>query len=228
MDHQKGNVGKILIEEHSIKYEVNFKTGHKTGFFCDQRENRFKISKLVQNSRVLDLCCYTGGFSICAAMGGAKSVIAVDLDENAIAQAEINAELNQVKGVIRWVHADAFKYGKQLRNKGKKFDVVILDPPKFIASKIEEEAEEGMSKYEDLNEIAVALVDDRGLFVTCSCSGLLSMNQFESLVIKAAHKQNKYIQILDKTGASQDHPVMSNCPESLYLKVIWARVCCVN
>jgi 23S rRNA (cytosine1962-C5)-methyltransferase len=213
----------VKIREHGIRYEVDFTEGHKTGFFCDQRENRRALAKFTAGARVLDLCCYTGGFSLNAKIaGGAGEVTSVDLDEAAIAQARRNANLNQVR--LQFVHADAFAYARQMQQNGEKWDVVVLDPPKFIFTRDDHGNWEGRQKYEDLNLLAISLVKPGGVFVTCSCSGLLSLEDFEAHVIKAAHRQNRRLQFLDRTGPGADHPVYSNCLESRYLKVLWSRV----
>lgn len=220
----QGAVRTVKCREHGVRYEVNFEEGHKTGFFCDQRENRLKLSTLVSGKRVLDLCCYTGGFALAAkVLGGAAEVTAVDLDEKAIAQAQRNANLNQVKG-IDWVHTDAFSYVRtMIRTEAPKWEVVVLDPPKLVHSR-EEIEENGRQKYEDLNRLALELVEPGGLFLTCSCSGLVTPMEFEQIVTKAAHRAKRRLQFLDATGPGPDHPVMSNCPEGRYLKALWARV----
>jgi len=154
--------------------------------------------------------------------GGAADVTAVDLDEVAIAQAKRNANLNQAR--IKFVHADAFAYARQMQQNGEKWDVVMLDPPKFIFTRDVAGNWEGRQKYEDLNILSISLVKPGGIFVTCSCSGLLSLEDFEAHVIKAAHRLDRRLQFLDRTGPGSDHPVFSNCLESRYLKVLWARV----
>ncbi|HVU35145.1 MAG TPA: class I SAM-dependent rRNA methyltransferase [Opitutaceae bacterium] len=213
----------VKIRENGVRYEVDFAAGHKTGFFCDQRENRRNVARFTKDARVLDLCCYTGGFSLSAkVLGGAADVTSVDLDEAAIAQAKRNANLNQAR--LKFVHADAFAYARQMQTNGEKWDVVVLDPPKFIFTREEGGNWEGRQKYEDLNLLAISLVKPGGIFVTCSCSGLLSLEEFETHVIKAAHRQNRRLQFLDRTGPGGDHPVYSNCLESRYLKVLWSRV----
>jgi 23S rRNA (cytosine1962-C5)-methyltransferase len=212
----------VKIREHGVRYEVDFAEGHKTGFFCDQRDNRRALARFTRDARVLDLCSYTGGFSLNAkVLGGAAEVTSVDLDEAAIAQAKRNANLNQAR--LKFVHADAFAYARQMQTNGEKWDVVVLDPPKFIFTRDEHGNWEGRQKYEDLNLLALSLVRTGGIFVTCSCSGLLSLEDFESHVIKAAHRQNRRLQFFDRTGAGADHPVFSNCLESRYLKVLWSR-----
>jgi 23S rRNA (cytosine1962-C5)-methyltransferase len=172
---------------------------------------------------VLDLCCYTGGFSLCAkVLGGAGDVTSVDLDEAAVAQARRNANLNQVR--LNLVHADAFAYARQMYQNKESWDLVVLDPPKFIFTRDAHGNWEGRQKYEDLNQLAIGLVRPGGIFVTCSCSGLLSLEDFEQHVIKAAHRLNRRLQFFNRTGAGPDHPVYSNCLEGRYLKALWSRV----
>jgi 23S rRNA (cytosine1962-C5)-methyltransferase len=215
-------VPPVKLREHGVRYEVNFAEGHKTGFFCDQRENRRRFARLAgPSTRVLDLCCYTGGFALAAVgPGRAADVTGVDLDETAIAQARRNANLNQAR--VNWVHCDAFSYARQMQRNAQQWDLIVADPPKFVASR--DEFREGQRRYEDLNGLALTLLKPGGLLVTCSCSGLVSAEDFEQFVCRAAHRQGRRLQILDRTGAGPDHPVMSNCPEGRYLKVIWARV----
>jgi 23S rRNA (cytosine1962-C5)-methyltransferase len=213
----------VKIRENDIRYEVDFTEGHKTGFFCDQRDNRKAIARFTPGARVLDLCCYTGGFSLNAKLaGGADEVTGVDLDEVVIAQAKRNANLNQAR--LKFVHADAFAYARQMQQNGESWDVVVLDPPKFLFTREGHGNWEGRQKYEDLNQLAISLVKPGGIFVTCSCSGLLSLEDFEQHVIKGAHRLNRRLQFFDRTEAGPDHPIYSNCLESRYLKVLWARV----
>lgn len=219
-------VHRVRIVENGVNFEVDFAQGHKTGFFCDQRDNRLKLSRLVEGKSMLDLCCYSGGFSIHAKLHGrAKEVTAVDLDEKAILMAKRNANINSAAGPLRidFVHADAFVYARQMVRNGKQFDVVLLDPPKFVLGR-DEEKEEGLRKYHDLNMLGLQCVRRGGLFVTCSCSGLVSPSEFEKTVIKAAQRLGRRLQILEMTGPGWDHPFLSTYPEGRYLKVLWARV----
>jgi len=216
---QSDPLHKVKIEEHSIRYEVDFSAGHKTGFFCDQRENRRRFGKLAKGLRVLDLCCYSGGFSISAALNGAAEVTAIDLDEKAIAMAKRNANLNEAK--IKFTHADSFTWLRTMIENGRKWDLVIADPPKFIH---EREDPTGQGKYADLNKLALQVVEPEGLYVSCSCSGLLGVDAFERIVTTSAHKLQRRLQIFDRTGPGPDHPTLSNYPESRYLKLVWSRV----
>lgn len=215
----------VRIQEHGIRYQVNFPDGHKTGFFCDQRDNRLRFGQLVAGKRVLDLCCYTGGFALAAKLiGKCEDVTAVDLDEKSIASARKNADINQTR--LSLTQSDAFVWGRQMIANGELWDAVVLDPPKFLFSREpeSEDAKKARNKYYDLNAVALQLVKPGGLFVTCSCSGLLSLEEFEEIACRAAHRNKRKLQILDRTGAGMDHPVMSNCPDGRYLKVIWAVV----
>lgn len=208
------------ITENGMRFQIDFEHGHKTGFFCDQRDNRAQWGAWVGGLRVLDICCYSGGFSIAAKLGGASEVTGVDLDEKAIEQAKKNANLNQQR--ISFIHADAFSWMRQMQRNGETWGAVILDPPKLIHSR--DGFEEGKARYHDLNKLALSLVEPGGLFATCSCSGLMPVETFEEIVTGIAHRSGRKLQILDRTGAGADHPVMSNCPDSRYLKVLWARV----
>ncbi len=212
-------VRTVKILENGVRYEVNFADGHKTGFFCDQRDNRRNFAKLAAGRTVLDLCCYTGGFAISAALAGALDVSGVDLDENSVAMAKRNANLNSAK--VRFTHADAYTWARTMIENGRTWDLVIADPPKFIHGR---EDDIGQGKYADLNKLSLQLVTPGGLFVSCSCSGMLEASDFERFVTVAAHKQQKRLQIFDRTGAGPDHPTLSNYPESRYLKVLWSRV----
>ena len=213
----------VRVREHGVRYMVNFEDGHKTGFFCDQRENRVRFAHMARGMRVLDLCCYTGGFALAAkVLGGCEDVTGVDLDEKAIAQAKKNADLNQTR--LTWTHGDTFTWGRQMHQNGATWDAVVLDPPKLIFSRDSEEGQLGANKYYDMNVVALNLLKRGGLFVTCSCSGLLDVAEFEDIVMRAAHRNKRRLQILDRPGAGADHPVMSNCPEGRYLKTLWAIV----
>lgn len=214
-------VRMVKIRENGITFEINFIDGHKTGFFCDQRDNRRRMASLLEGKSFLELCCYTGGFSIAAKLqGNASEVVGVDLDEKAIALAKRNANINQTK--VNFVHADAFTYARQMVRNGEMFDAVLLDPPKFVHGRDELDFEEGIKKYHDLNSLGLQCVKPGGLFVTCSCSGLISPDAFENIVIKAAQRQGRKLRILDITGPGYDHPYLSTYPEGRYLKVLWA------
>lgn len=211
----------VSVREHGIRYRVDVVGGHKTGFFCDQRENRLALAELCGGADVLDVCCYTGGFALCARLlGKAREVTAVDLDEVAIAAARDNANLNQAR--IGFIHADAFAYMRQMLSNGRQYDVLVLDPPKLVASR--DELDDGLRKYHDLNRLAAQLVRPGGVLLTCSCSGLVSPEAFAETLHRAAAGAGRRAQVFRRTGAGPDHPVLLECPESAYLKALWCRV----
>ncbi len=218
---RQADVGRLVIREHGVRYRVDVSGGHKTGFFCDQRDNRLRLAALCRDATVLDLCSYTGGFSLCAKLlGGAREVTGVDLDEAAIAIARENANLNQAR--VDFVHSDAFAYLRLMIANGRRFDTVVLDPPKLAATR--NDIEEALRKYNDLNTLAMQVVKPDGVLLTCSCSGLVSEQNFGEMVFRAARRAGVSFQLLDRTGAGADHPVAMNCPESEYLKAFWLRV----
>lgn len=228
---------QTIITEYGTRFRVSPGGGHKTGFFCDQRENRRRLAEFCRDRRVLDLCCYTGGFAIQAKrLGGAREVTGVDLDEEPLQLARENANLNQVR--VRFVQADAFSYLREMITQGRRYDVVVLDPPKLIRTRAE--YDEGVRKHFDLNRLAMRLVEDGGLLLTCSCSGLLGEEAFADLLRSAARQAGdelpgetptgrrrhgpRRMQILARTQAAADHPVAGDVPETDYLKAFWLRL----
>ncbi|MBV8232988.1 MAG: class I SAM-dependent rRNA methyltransferase [Planctomycetaceae bacterium] len=212
---------RVTIREHGVRFRVLFEGSHKTGFFCDQRDNRRDLAPYCDGRSVLDACCYTGGFGIHALVRGrARDVSGVDLDEKAIALARDNANLNQVRPTL--IHADAFGYMRQMALNGRSFGAVVLDPPKLIAGRLDIAA--GKRKYFDLNVLAMGLVEPGGLLLTCSCSGLLSPHEFLILLRAAARKAGRAAQVLTVTGAAPDHPVGLDALEGAYLKAVWLRM----
>lgn len=226
-----------VVQEFGTKFRVEFLGGHKTGFFCDQRDNRRRLADFTVGKSVLDLCCYTGGFSITAKRSGqATDVTGVDLDEQPLKVARGNAQLNGVKA--NFVQADAFAYMRDMIRNGRKFDVVVLDPPKLIRNRAE--LDEGTKRHFDLNRLAMQLVKPDGLLLSCTCSGLLQEPDFLRLLYSASRQAGdpigdaddngfqrrgpREMQILFRTGASPDHPVCANYPESDYLKAAWMRL----
>lgn len=210
------------FQERGLRFEVDFSTGHKTGAFLDQRDNRELLSRYVADRDVLDICCYQGGFALAAAVTGrAGRVVAVDLDEKAIAVAKRNAERNGARR-IEFVHRDGFDHLRGLVDAKKKADVVVLDPPKLAPSVAE--LSRAASKYTDLNELGMRVLKNHGLLFTCSCSGLVSEEMFLGLLRKAAARADRRLRILSVTGAGPDHPVSPHFPEGRYLKCVLASV----
>jgi len=228
---------QVTIQEHGTRFRVRFAGAHKTGFFCDQRENRKRLAELCAGRSVLDLCCYTGGFAVQAKrLGAAAEVTGVDLDEEPLRLARENANLNQVR--VRFVEADVFLYMREMLQQGRQYDIVVLDPPKLIRTRAE--LDEGTRKHFDLNRLAMRLVRPGGLLLSCTCSGLLAESEFLRLLSAASYQAGPVVeeataerserhasrpmQILARTGAAPDHPVAAGVPESEYLKAVWMRL----
>ncbi len=212
---------KVRVRENGVAFEVHPTGGYKTGFFCDQRDNRLAAAALAKGRRVLDVCSYTGGFGIYAKkLGEAAEVTCVELDAEACALSKRNANINQV--AIDAVCVDAFPYLRQMAANGQKYGLLILDPYKLIASR--ETYDFGRRKYIDFNRLALALVEDGGFFLTCSCSGLLPWDDFQQILRTAAGSAGRRVQIFRKSGAGIDHPVAADYPEGEYLKALWCRV----
>ena len=216
-----GKDRQVVVTENGVKFNVQLSRGHKTGFFCDQRENRLALTHFTPGKDVLDLCCYTGGFACYAAtIGRAAKVTAVDLDEKSLEDAKGNAALN--KAAIDFHHADAFEFLRAAARQGKQWPIVVVDPSKFVPRR--DLMEVGLNKYADLNRLAAAAVSPGGILLTCSCSGLVDQPTFIQTVGRAARSAGRDVQIFRATGAAPDHPVMAEAPESAYLKALWARV----
>ncbi|HBI41990.1 MAG TPA: RlmI/RlmK family 23S rRNA methyltransferase [Planctomycetales bacterium] len=210
-----------VITEHGVRFRVAPGSKHKTGFFLDQRDNRKTLASFCAGKRVLDICCNTGGFAVYAkALGGAEEVVGVDLDEDALALARQNAGLNQVR--IRFVQTDLFPWLRETTAAGQRFDVVVLDPAKQTRDR--EEVDYALKRYLDMNRLALQAVAPGGLFLTCSCTGLVSEYDFLEAIRRAAWQAGRVVQVLRIAGAGADHPYLLHVPESRYLKAVFCRV----
>jgi 23S rRNA (cytosine1962-C5)-methyltransferase len=213
--------GPFVVTEHGVRFRVMPGSKHKTGFFVDQRDNRKRLASYCGGKRVLDLCCNTGGFAVYAkALGGAEDVVGVDLDEQVIELAKQNANLNQAR--VRFVQADLFAWLREVLPSGQRFDVVVLDPAKQTRDR--EEIDYALKRYFDMNKLALQAVAPGGLFLTCSCTGLISEETFLETVRRAAWQAGRTVQVLQLTGAGPDHPFLVHVPEGRYLKAVWCRV----
>jgi 23S rRNA (cytosine1962-C5)-methyltransferase len=209
------------ITEHGVRFRVVPGSNHKTGFFLDQRDNRKELSEFCAGKRVLDLCCNTGGFSVYAkARGNAEEVIGVDLDEQALALAKQNANLNQAR--VRFVQADLFQWLRETLPNGQRFDVVVLDPAKQTRDR--EEVGFALKRYFDMNRLALQAVSPGGVFLTCSCTGLVREEDFLETLRRAAWQAGRTLQVIRISGAAADHPFLVYVPESRYLKAVFCRV----
>jgi 23S rRNA (cytosine1962-C5)-methyltransferase len=213
----------LEIEEAGVKFLLSIATGHKTGFYLDQRENRALIRSLAGGATVLDCFCYTGGFALSALAGGAGHVTAVEASGEALALARRNAQLNTFAADrCEWVEADVFQMLRRLRDQGRRFDLIVLDPPKFApTAALAERAARG---YKDINLLAFKLLAPGGLLATFSCSGGISRDLFQKIVAGAALDAGVDAQILRHLGAGPDHPVALSFPEGEYLKGLLCRI----
>jgi 23S rRNA (cytosine1962-C5)-methyltransferase len=188
--------------------------GHKTGWFCDQRENRAYVARYAAGADVLDLCCNLGGFALNAARAGARRVRAVDLDEVALARAQRAATENKL--AVDFVHADAFDFLRAQKSASEPPSLVVLDPHKLIVGKAQYEA--GMLRYRDLNTLAIGCVRPGGLLATFSCSGSLDLPAFMGMLFLSARRAGREIRLLAVLGAGPDHPQRPDFARSRYLK----------
>lgn len=207
----------IPISEHNLKYKVNLSVGQKTGFYLDQRQNRLRVRELSEGRDVLDCFCYTGGFTLNALAGGAKSVIAVDSSAEALSLGRENLELNgmQPEGV-EWREGDVFQLLRKFRDEGRSFDLIVLDPPKFAPTAAQ--AEKASRGYKDINLLAFKLLRPGGILVTFSCSGGIDAALFQKIVASAALDAGVEAQIVEHLSQGPDHPISLHFPEGAYLK----------
>jgi 23S rRNA (cytosine1962-C5)-methyltransferase len=210
-----------VITEHGVRFRVAPGSKHKTGFFLDQRDNRFFLSSFCRDKRVLDLCCNSGGFAVYAkSLGGASEVVGVDLDEQALGLAKQNANLNRAQ--VRFVQADLFPWLREVTANGQRFDVVVLDPAKQTRDR--EEIHYALKRYFDMNRLALQAVSPGGIFLTCSCTGLVAESDFLESIRRAAYQAGRVLQVIRIAGAGADHPFMVHVPEGRYLKAVFCRV----
>ena len=209
-----------LITEHGLRFQATPGHGHKTGFFADQRDNRYWLAPFCAGRRVLDLCCNTGAFSIYAAAGGALEVTGIDLDAGALQTARANAQLNAVQP--RFVQADILPWLRQATAAGEHFDVVILDPARMTRDR--EQVLPALQRYLEMNRLALAVAAPGALFATFSCTGLVEEAQFLDMLRRAAFQARRRLQVLKISGAGADHPFLADVPESRYLKAVFCRV----
>ncbi len=213
---------KFTIVENGIKLGVDIANGQKTGYFLDQKFNRTAAASFCKGKSVLDTFTHTGAFGLNAFKAGAREVTSVDISPEAVEMVEHNIELNAAGSVMKAVCADVFALLKQYEAEGKKFDVIILDPPAFTKSaKMIEKAYGG---YKEINLRALRLLNEGGILITCSCSHFMESNMFCDMLMHAAMDSHKRIQILEKRGAGPDHPVLLGYPKSEYLKCVVCRV----
>lgn len=213
----------LIIEEYGLHFAVNVATGQKTGFYLDQRNNRAKIRTLAKDKEVLNCFCYSGGFSVYARQGGAKSLLSVDSSEDALSLAQRNFVLNGLAtNSQEWQCADVFQMLRKLRDQNRKFDLIILDPPKFAPTA--SFAAKAARGYKDINLLAFKLLRSGGILATYSCSSGISSDLFQKIVAGAALDAGVSAHIIDQQMAAPDHPILLSFPEGAYLKGLLLRV----
>lgn len=208
---------QFSIVEHGMRYLVNLQHGHKTGSYLDQRENRLRVRELAKDKEVLDCFCYTGGFTVNALAGGAKSVLSVDSSADALVLCQENIALNHLNESRQTaLEGDVFQLLRRFRDENRSFDMIILDPPKFAPTAAQ--AEGAARGYKDINLLAFKLLRPGGTLVTFSCSGGIDAGLFQKIVAGAALDAGVEAQIVEHLFQGGDHPVSLHFPEGAYLK----------
>lgn len=228
MERYKGFIGDefntdVLIEENGVKYIVDVAEGQKTGFFLDQKNNRLAIHRLCKNASVLDCFTHTGSFALNAGIAGASEVLGVDASDLAVKQAEKNAELNGLSDRVKFVCEDVFDLLPKLEQEGKKYDVVILDPPAFTKSR--SSVKNAVKGYREINMRGLKLVKNGGFLATCSCSHFMTPELFTNTIGQAAKSVHKRLRQVEYRTQAQDHPILWAADESYYLKFYIFQVC---
>ena len=228
MERVKGFIGqpfdtKVEIVENGVKYIVDVQDGQKTGFFLDQKYNRLSIHKICQGADVLDCFTHTGSFALNAGIAGAANVTGVDASQLAVSQAEENAALNGLSDRVKFKCCDVFELLPNLEKEGKKFDVVILDPPAFTKSR--NSIKNAVKGYREINLRAMKIIKDGGFLVTCSCSHFMSYELFTKTIGQAAKNAHKRLRQVEYRTQAPDHPILWSADESYYLKFYIFQVC---
>ncbi|HKI47532.1 MAG TPA: class I SAM-dependent methyltransferase [Balneolales bacterium] len=214
---------RIIIEEYGTKFYVNVRQGHKTGFYLDQRENRQAVARYIENKRVLNAFSYTGGFGIVSDLKGAVSVTHIDASGDALDMADANIRLNNLNpDKHELVQGNVFDVLRSYRDQKRTFDLIVLDPPKFVESKAQ--LAHGTRGYKDINMLACQLLETGGLLATFSCSGQVDRELFQKIVADAALDAGREVQVMEWLSQAPDHAVDLAFPEGLYLKGLIGRV----
>jgi len=213
---------RIEIAEGAIKYLVDVRKGHKTGFYLDQRDARQAVGALAKGAEVLNCFSYTGGFGLSCRAGGAKKVVQVDISGEALKVAKDNAALTPGgETAMEYVEADVFKFLRTCRDEGRTFDLIVLDPPKFAETR--SQLMKAARGYKDINLLAMKLLRPNGLLATFSCSGAMDVAFFDTVLAEAAQDAHRDFQMVARTRQGSDHPVALNFPEGAYLKGVILR-----
>jgi len=217
-----GGQTQVEIHEGSAKFLVDVERGQKTGWFCDQRENRLAAAKLAAGAEVLEVFCHTGAFGIHAALAGAASVEGLDVSQDTLAMARTHASMNKVEDRCTYRHADAFEEMRKLVKAGRRYDLVILDPPAFARSK--QALAGALTGYKDVNLLGLKLLKPEGFLVTSSCSHPVSEADLWKSIRLAARDAKRDIRLIEQRGQTPDHPIFASMPETRYLKCFIVQV----
>jgi 23S rRNA (cytosine1962-C5)-methyltransferase len=214
---------EIIIQENGLQFYVDIENGQKTGYFLDQQDNRRAIQHIVKGADVLGAFTYTGTFEIHAAQYGAKSVLGIDISENAVAQANKNAALNKLDHIVKFEAMNAFDVLKNWGKEGRKYDVVMLDPPAFTKSR--SSIEKAVTGYKEINLRGMKMINNGGFLVTSSCTNLVSPELFLDTIYMAAKDAKKRIRQVTYQTQSSDHPIIWGMENTHYLKFLIVEVC---
>jgi 23S rRNA (cytosine1962-C5)-methyltransferase len=214
---------EIIINENDLQFYVNIENGQKTGYFLDQQDNRRAIQNIVKGADVLGAFTYTGTFEIHAAHYGAKSVLGIDISEGAVEQANKNAALNKLDHIVKFEAMNAFDVLKNWGKEGRKYDVVMLDPPAFTKSR--NNIDKAVTGYKEINLRGMQLIRNGGFLVSSSCTNLVSPELFLDTIEMAARDAKKRIRQVTYQSQSSDHPIIWGMENTHYLKFLIVEVC---
>lgn len=216
------DISRIETEENGLKLSIDLIDGQKTGYFLDQKANRFALRRYAKDKSVLDCFCNAGGFGLNAAAAGAKTVTFLDISPVALSEVNKNAALNGITN-IQTIECDVFEKLREYKAEKKKFDLIVLDPPAFCKSG--EDVAAALKGYKDINVLAMKLLNDDGILVSSSCSHFVTPTMFKRMLAESAASAGKRAKILEERGQSPDHPVLLGADESAYLKFVILSVC---
>ncbi|MEK7869135.1 MAG: class I SAM-dependent rRNA methyltransferase, partial [Nitrospirota bacterium] len=212
----------VEITEGQAVFRVDMESGQKTGWFCDQRENRLAAARYASGAEVLEAFCHTGAFGIHAALAGATSVEGLDVSEDSLVIAREHARRNRVESRCRYRAGDAFDELRSLIKAGKRYDMVMLDPPAFARS--QQAVPKALTGYKDINLLGIRLTKPEGFLVTSSCSHHISETQFWDAIRLAARDAKREVRLIEQRGQSGDHPILASMPETRYLKCLILQI----
>ncbi len=207
---------RVEMEENGLSFLVNLQKGQKTGGFLDQKQNHLLLKEICAGKSVLDCFCYTGGWAVHAASFGARSVVGIDISAQAVEQAGCNAGLNGMSDRVKFEECDAFERLRSLHQEGRRFGVIVMDPPAFVKSR--KNIAEATKGYLTVNRRALELLEPGGYLITCSCSYHMGREAFRDMLIQAARLAKREVRLVETRSQAADHPVLLSFPESEYLK----------